>query len=52
MEEVEIEQTEKSIADLNLTQVIRVFVQRKNQAQPVLAATINMPPTDLTAPLL
>lgn len=33
-------------------QMIRVFVVRKNQAQPVLAATINMPPTDLSVPIL
>lgn len=27
--------------------IIRVFVTRKGQSQPVLAATINMPPTEL-----
>lgn len=27
--------------------IIRVFVIRKGQAQPVLAATINMPPTEV-----
>lgn len=28
------------------TKIIRVFIIRKEQVQPVLAATINMPPTD------
>lgn len=31
---------------------IRVFVVKNGQSQPILAATINMPPTDLTAPIL
>ncbi|XP_044260139.1 Bardet-Biedl syndrome 1 protein homolog [Tribolium madens] len=33
-------------------QAIRVFVMRKEQANPVLAASINMPPTDTTGLLI
>ncbi|KAF2901979.1 hypothetical protein ILUMI_04215 [Ignelater luminosus] len=33
-------------AAISTTQIIRVFIVRLGQVQPVLAATINMPPTD------
>ncbi|RZC38478.1 BBS1 and/or ACBP domain containing protein [Asbolus verrucosus] len=36
----------------NTNQVIRVFVVRKRQAHPVLAASINMPPTEMTTLML
>ncbi|CAH0556153.1 unnamed protein product, partial [Brassicogethes aeneus] len=49
IEEIINEQNQE-IQSFNLPQqngIIRVFVTRKGQSQPVLAATINMPPTEL-----
>lgn len=43
---------EKPEVTIAAQQVIQVFVVRKEQAQPVLAATVNMPPTDLSVPVI
>lgn len=33
-------------------QHVKVFCVRKDQIAPIIAATINMPPTDITIPVL
>lgn len=49
---METKVTEILTTEGNPSQAIRVFVMRKGQAHPVLAASISMPPTDTTTLLV